>query len=90
MEYVYSTLIGTTVTVIGTGKTNTTAIIVQSGHTTSTAMVCDNYSISSYTDWFLPSKDEMDAMYTNLAAYGVGSKIAGVCNGYVIVSMIYN
>lgn len=66
------TLIGTTGTAIGTGKTNTAAIIGQSGHTASAALVCENYSIGGYTDWFLPSQDEMNAMYTNLAAYGVG------------------
>jgi hypothetical protein len=67
-------LIGTTDTSIGTGLANTTAIIGQSGHTNSAAKVCDDYSVTvgsiTYSDWFLPSKDELDKLYINRVAIG--------------------
>jgi len=67
-------LIGTTDTSIGAGLANTTAIIGQSGHTNSAAKVCDDYSVTvgdiTYTDWFLPSKDELDKLYINRVAIG--------------------
>lgn len=66
------TLIGSTGTAVGTGKTNTAAIIGQSGHTESAALVCENYSYGGYTDWFLPSLDELHLMYTNLKQNGLG------------------
>ncbi|MDD3655525.1 MAG: Ig-like domain-containing protein [Atribacterota bacterium] len=67
-------LIGTTDTAIGTGLANTASIIGQSGHTNSAAKVCDDYSVTvgdiTYTDWFLPSKDELDKLYINRVAIG--------------------
>jgi hypothetical protein len=67
-------LIGTTDTSIGSGQANTAAIIGQSGHTNSAAKVCDDYAVTvgstTYTDWFLPSKDELDKLYINRAAIG--------------------
>ena len=57
---------------IGTGQTNTTAIIEQTGHTESAAKLCNELTIGSYNDWFLPSEDELNLMYTNLYSEGVG------------------
>ncbi|MDD5013968.1 MAG: Ig-like domain-containing protein [Atribacterota bacterium] len=66
--------IGNTDTSIGTGLANTAAIIGQSGHTNSAAKVCDDYSVTvgsiTYTDWFLPSKDELNKLYINRVAIG--------------------
>ncbi|MDD4822107.1 MAG: DUF1566 domain-containing protein [Bacteroidales bacterium] len=54
---------GATGTEIGTGQTNTAAIVRVQGEGSYAAKVCDNYSFSGYSDWFLPSKDELNQMY---------------------------
>jgi hypothetical protein len=53
-------------TEVGTGQANTKAIIEQPGHTDSAAKLC--VDIKGFNDWFLPSKDELDLMFTNLKA----------------------
>ena len=58
--------IGTTGTTIGSGSANTDAIIGQTGHTESAAQICRDYRTAEEGDWFLPSKDELNSMYTNL------------------------
>jgi len=64
----------------GTGNSNTLAIVSEcttgdpadnAGH------ICANLSLNSYTDWFLPSKDELDLMYQSKAVID----IAAVANG---------
>ncbi len=66
---ILSTLVGTG-TAIGTGSANTTAIINQAGHTGSAAKICRDYTVGGYSDWFLPSKDELSNLYSNRAAIG--------------------
>jgi surface protein len=61
-----NTEISTTGTAIGTGAENTDDIAGQSGHTDSAAQVCLDYSTMGFTEWFLPSKDELNQMYVNL------------------------
>jgi hypothetical protein len=67
------TTMGYTSTAIGKGLDNTNAIVGQSGHTGSAAQVCLDYSDSTYNDWFLPSLDELNLMYTKLHLQGIGS-----------------
>ncbi len=62
------TTTGATETDIGTGQANTTAIIDNQGAGSYAAKVCDNYTVGSYSDWFLPSKDELNEMYQNREA----------------------
>ena len=63
---------GSTSASIGQGQTNTTAMMSQVGYTGGAAKVCNDYTITVngiiYNDWFLPSKDELNQMYTNKAA----------------------
>ena len=59
------TTTGATATTIGTGSANTDAIIAAQGATTTSyaAGLAKAYAAGGYTDWFLPSKDELNKMY---------------------------
>jgi len=69
------TFIGGTETGIGTGQSNTTIIVTwlnSHSETDRAAQVCDALTEGGYSDWFLPSKNELNLMYTNLKVFGVG------------------
>ncbi len=57
---------------IGTGKANTAAIIKSCGEAGIAARVVSAYRGGDKSDWFLPSKDELNLIYTNLYKAGVG------------------
>ena len=78
---------GTTVSgadgiVIGTGRQNTLDIVAQFGETEPyqgliyAAKICNDLTVSNggvvYSDWFLPSKDELNLMRSILYLYGYG------------------
>jgi TolB-like protein len=70
------TIVRGTSTGIGTGKRNTDLIIAalsNSGGGDGAALLCTAFEINGYNDWYLPSKDELDLMYKNLKAKGVGN-----------------
>lgn len=55
------------------GKANTDAIINQSGHTNSAAKLCDDYinidyGTGIYTDWYMPSRGELNDLWNNIKA----------------------
>ncbi|NQY10776.1 MAG: DUF1566 domain-containing protein, partial [Flavobacteriales bacterium] len=77
------TTTGATGTAVGTGQANTTAIIASQGGGTYAASLCDGLSLNGYTDWYLPSKDELNAMYANKAAIDV-TAIANSGGGFAI------
>lgn len=56
---------------IGYGRVNTAAIIAQSGPGEYAASFADALVVNGYDDWFLPSKDELDAAYNTNAVKGV-------------------
>jgi hypothetical protein len=61
---------GATGTAIGDGELNTAAIIAACLDPNTAASICDASADGGYTDWFLPSRDELDAMYVNQTIIG--------------------
>ena len=63
---------GATGTTIGTGFSNTSNIIASQGiiATNYAAGVARAYTGGGYTDWYLPSKDELNKLYLNRVAIG--------------------
>ncbi len=62
---------GATATALGTGFANTTAIITGNGGMGNyAAYMSTYYAMGGYTDWYLPSKDELNKLYLNKAAIG--------------------
>ncbi len=61
---------GATGTAIGTGQVNTTAIVNIQGAGSYAAKLCHDLTVGGYSDWFLPSKDELNKLYTNKVAIG--------------------
>jgi hypothetical protein len=59
----YGTYIGGTANVIGSGQANTTAIINGCSQAGTAARICDELVLNGYSDWFLPSLDELYEMY---------------------------
>ena len=55
---------------IGSGKTNTEKIIAKQGPGSYAAQVCADYRGGGYDDWFLPSKEELNALYQSKGAVG--------------------
>lgn len=65
------TTTGAIATRIGAGKTNTRKIIVSQGKTGYyAALFCAKSKHGGYTDWFLPSKDELNEIYKHKAIIG--------------------
>ena len=62
---------GATGTAIGTGSLNTTTIIASQGNTGSyAAKICRDYTGGGYSDWYLPSLDELNRLYLSKSAIG--------------------
>jgi hypothetical protein len=65
----YTTL-GITATAIGSGKTNTDSIVAKQGEGQYAAKLCADLVIGKYSDWFLPSKDELHMLYLSKTLIG--------------------
>ena len=57
----FGTLIGTS-TAFGTGQANTTAIVNGCLTAGTAARICNDLTLNGYSDWFLPSLDELDIL----------------------------
>ncbi|MAW65620.1 MAG: hypothetical protein CMD18_05425 [Flavobacteriales bacterium] len=60
-------------TSIGTGKQNTVDILKAFTDTNSAAYFCDTLTLGGYSDWFLPSKNELNLLRKNLYNNGFGN-----------------
>jgi hypothetical protein len=69
---------------VGTGATNTSAIVASCNETNIAARIADDYILNGYTDWFLPSIDELNLLYEQ--RYVVG----GFASGYYWSSTEYS
>ncbi len=55
---------------VGTGRSNTMAIITNQGAGTYAATIASAYTGGGYTDWYLPSKEELNKLHINRVAIG--------------------
>jgi len=71
-----------TATALGTGLANTITIIKVQGETATSyaAGLARAYTSDGYTDWYLPSKDELNKLFLNKDA--IGAFADGYWNGY--------
>lgn len=56
---------GATATALGSGNANTTTIVTVQGNGTYAAKACYDLVLGGYSDWYLPSQDELHMMFLN-------------------------
>lgn len=61
---------GASATALGTGYANTNAIVSIQGAGNYAAKLCFDLVLNNYSDWYLPSKDELNKLYINKTAIG--------------------
>ncbi len=55
---------------IGAGRANTDSIIAHQGAGNYAASICAALTFGGYTDWYLPSENELNQLYLNRVAIG--------------------
>lgn len=79
----------TTYTTLGTGNANTNSLVAAGGATATAASLCYNYSVVgtdgiTYSDWYLPSKDELNKLFLYNTSFG------GLSSYYYWSSSLYS
>jgi hypothetical protein len=65
-----NTATGAIATVLGTGNANTSTIVASQGTGQYGAKLCYDLVLGGYSDWFLPSKDELNKLYIKKSIIG--------------------
>ncbi|MBI9093379.1 MAG: DUF1566 domain-containing protein [Sphaerochaeta sp.] len=71
----FDSLVGDTSPVLGKGKDNTSLIVASqanNGQRDHAAKYCDDLSLNGYDDWYLPSREELDLLFWQLASKDIG------------------
>lgn len=55
---------------LGAGSENTAAIVATLGSGSYAAFLCDELVLNGFSDWYLPSKDELNALFLQRDAVG--------------------
>ncbi len=63
-----STGVGGTLTTVGSGAANTNAIVAGCTQSGTAARYCADLVYSGYSDWYLPSKEELNKLFANRVA----------------------
>jgi hypothetical protein len=71
-----ASIFGADGTAIGTGEQNTTEIVAECSDTGIAAKVADDLTLGGQSDWFLPSRDELNA----LCKWAFGDTMNAICN----------
>jgi uncharacterized protein (TIGR02145 family) len=71
-------------TALGTGNANTNTVVTSQGAGTYAAKLCADLVLGGYSDWYLPSKDELNKLYLNKVVIG------GFATNYYWSSSEYN
>lgn len=67
---------GNSNTAIGSGAANTTFVAGLAGSGTA-CYLAENLTYNNYTDWFIPSRDELQELYDNRASLGAANSFVG-------------
>lgn len=90
----FETLLGGTSTALGAGQENTTYIVTNCLQPGIAAKICDDLVLNGYSDWFLPSRDELFQMYQQRAVIGNFSTVSyyssSECDAYSAWSISFS
>ena len=81
------TIIGTSAENYWDGLSNSNAVVAQTGHTSSAALLCLNSTNGGYSDWYLPSIQELNMLWKNY--YDVSKTLYQIPGAYQMQPAYY-